>query len=395
VLGRDTDAARYETLAAAIRAAFRRTYFDPVRRQFDQGTQFANALPLVLGLADEAEREGVIANILASLDRRGGHFDVGVLGAKYLIEALTDHGRPDVAFGLVTKTGYPSWAHMLEGGRTTLSEFWDLHGSHNHAMMGSVDAWFYRTLAGIRVDETRPGFEHFVVQPYVPDELGRVTARVETLRGEVAVAWRRHRGELRLRVAIPVDSEATVHVPASAGARVRCHPARSAVRREDRPRCIDSVPGLTSSGCPGREGSFLAQRVANGAVQGCFASRAEAHEGRSEDSLAIDDDGRGDSLDAELAADRTVGVEGHGEGVAVVVEELLRHQAILAEVDGEDAQAAFLQAGVLGDLLEVGQGLAAGRAPGGPEIEHHGAAFQVGQPDFVARDRVQFEPGAG
>ena len=102
--------------------------------------------------------------------------DVGVLGAKYLIDALTEQGQASAAYRLATHTGYPSWANLLEAGRTTLSEFWDLHGSHNHVMLGSIDGWLYRTLAGIQLDEQHPGFEHFFIKPFVPRSLSFVTA---------------------------------------------------------------------------------------------------------------------------------------------------------------------------------------------------------------------------
>ncbi len=232
VLERTNEAARYESLSREIRSAFRQAYLHPGGQHFEPETQFGNALPLVLGLAEETERPAVLDNILADLERHGGHFDVGVLGAKYLVDALTDSGRPDAAFALATQTGYPSWAHMLEGGRNTLSEFWDLHGSHNHVMMGSIDAWFYRVLAGIQPDEARPGFRHIVIRPFVPDSVGRVEARVETVRGRIAVGWWKQRKEWVMRVDLPANTEATVFVPAGPSARVRCTPARAAERRE-------------------------------------------------------------------------------------------------------------------------------------------------------------------
>lgn len=224
-------AARYTTLAQQIREAFRRTYYDATRRQFDQGTLFSNALPLVLGLADSAEIPHLLDHLLTGLDRRGGHFDVGVLGAKYLPEALTLAGRADRAYALATQTGYPSWAYLLEGGRDTLSEFWDLHGSHNHVMLGSIDAWFYRTLAGIQVDEARPGYAHVFIRPFVASDLPGVRARVETVRGPVAVRWVQSSGVLRLSVEIPPNADATVSVPARAGATVECRPTRPSAQR--------------------------------------------------------------------------------------------------------------------------------------------------------------------
>jgi alpha-L-rhamnosidase len=155
----------------------------------------------------------------------GGHFDVGVLGAKYLIEGLTEYGRADVAHALAVQTGFPGWVLMLEGGRITLSEFWDLHGSHNHVMMGSIDGWFYRTLAGIRIDEAQPAFRHFSIKPFIPGSLSIVSARVQTIRGQVVVDWKKERRSLRMWVTLPANTTATIHMPSGLTRQVRTTPS--------------------------------------------------------------------------------------------------------------------------------------------------------------------------
>lgn len=232
VLGKQPEAAKYTALAKQIKTAFNQKFFDAKNKQYDQGTQFGNAFPLFLGLVDEADQPAVLDNILRDLEMRNGHFNVGVLGAKYLIDALTQFGRADVAFKLATQTGYPSWAQMLEGGRSTLSEFWNLKGSHNHVMLGSIDGWFYRVLAGIQPDEAKPGFEHIVIKPFIPDSLSFVRASTQTVRGRVAVEWKRRNGALQLKVAIPVNCTATVHVPATSPKQVESMPPLKPVRSE-------------------------------------------------------------------------------------------------------------------------------------------------------------------
>jgi alpha-L-rhamnosidase len=214
VLGKLREARKYEALARSIKRAFSRAYYRENTGNYESGTQFANAFPLFLGLAPTGRENLVLQNILSDLERHGGHFTVGVLGTKYLIDALTQRGRADIAFRLVNQTGFPSWAHLLEGGRTTLSEFWDLHGSHNHVMLGSIDAWFYRTLAGIMPDEARPGFEHFYVSPFIPDSLHWVRASTRTVRGRIAVEWRKQAAGFELKVTVPPGSRATVILPA-------------------------------------------------------------------------------------------------------------------------------------------------------------------------------------
>ena len=96
------------------------------------------------------------------------------------MEVLSNEGRSDIAWALVTQTTYPGWIDMLKD-RTTLSERWDKSGSSNHVMLGSVDSWFYKTLAGIHVDENAPGYKNIIVKPYMPASLAWVKASVKTI----------------------------------------------------------------------------------------------------------------------------------------------------------------------------------------------------------------------
>jgi alpha-L-rhamnosidase len=233
VLGRTAEADKYHVLAKEIKSAFNRKFYDPKKRQYEQGTQFSNAFPLLLGLVDVSDEPVVLDNILRDLERCHGNFNVGVLGTKYLIDALTQFGRADVAYELATQTGYPSWAHLLEGGRTTLSEFWDLHGSHNHVMLGSIDGWFYRVLGGIQPDEAKPGFEHIIIRPFVPSLLSSVRAKIQTIRGPVAVEWTKQNRSLRMNIRIPANSLATVHVPAASASSVSSTPRLAQGRFEN------------------------------------------------------------------------------------------------------------------------------------------------------------------
>jgi alpha-L-rhamnosidase len=97
---------------------------------------------------------------------------------------------------------------------TTLCEFWTLKQSKNHVMMGSIDAWFYRTLAGIALDEASPAYGAFTVRPFAPEELDRASARIDTVRGAVSSSWERRGRDLSLEVEVPFNTAALVHVPA-------------------------------------------------------------------------------------------------------------------------------------------------------------------------------------
>jgi len=79
------------------------------------GSSVANALALELGVhAADAEATATIVNAtVANLAPRDGyadaHFDVGIVGMKYLLPALSLAGRADAALAGATSSEYPSY----------------------------------------------------------------------------------------------------------------------------------------------------------------------------------------------------------------------------------------------------------------------------------------------
>jgi len=137
VLGKYKEARFYDRLARQIKEAFNRTFYDPAEASIRPGQassatlfRYSSGWFRFRAAARAATDTGFRST------KTAGHFDVGVLGAKYLIDALTEHGRPDAAYALAVQP-VPELGTHARRRSTTLSEFWDLHGSHNHVMMGS------------------------------------------------------------------------------------------------------------------------------------------------------------------------------------------------------------------------------------------------------------------
>jgi alpha-L-rhamnosidase len=108
---------------------------------------------------------------------------------------------------------------MLSHDATTMWERWEQAtgrgmNSHNHAMYGSVGAWFYRALAGIQTRADGPGFGRFSIHPYVPAGMKYARASLITIRGLVESAWEVSENAFFLRVYVPVSSQAHVDLPA-------------------------------------------------------------------------------------------------------------------------------------------------------------------------------------
>jgi alpha-L-rhamnosidase len=210
-VGEDGDAATYRQAAERIRAAFNERFFDADTASYGSGSQASLALPLAAGMVPDAHRDAVLQTLLADIEDRDMHLTTGEIGLRALLDALGDAGRADVVLAMAKNPTQPSYAHMVNSGATTLWEFWDGAGSRNHFMMGAIDDWMYRYLAGVR--PTAPGFREFTVEPLVPEGLDHVRATWPSPYGAITSEWRRSDGGLVVEVEVPVNTTATVSVP--------------------------------------------------------------------------------------------------------------------------------------------------------------------------------------
>jgi len=219
VLGNSADATTYAQLAAEIKDAFNREFFDAKTGNYANGTQTANALPLYLDMAPQDHRGAVVGNLTNDiLYRHNTHVTTGFIGVRYLMPVLTQFHHSDLAYELATQTSYPSWGYMVANGATTLWELWQnktgpAMNSHDHHMMGSVDIWLYEALGGINVDPDHPGYRHIRIEPQMVRDLTSVSATVGSVRGKVTSSWSHAPGAISLQVDVPVNSTATVSIP--------------------------------------------------------------------------------------------------------------------------------------------------------------------------------------
>ena len=222
ILGKSADAQTYSQLLEQIKEALNRKFLNAETGNYANGTQTANTLALYLDLVPK-ERRGAVASNLTNdiVYTHDTHVTTGFIGVKYLLPALTGIGRSDLAYDLATQTTYPSWGYMVSRGATTLWELWQektgpAMNSHDHAMFGSVGAWFYQALAGINVAGDSPsdvGYRRLRIEPQIVEDLEWASGTVETVQGKVSSSWNHAPGAITVEVTIPVNSDAKVSVP--------------------------------------------------------------------------------------------------------------------------------------------------------------------------------------
>jgi alpha-L-rhamnosidase len=219
ILGREDDKAKYEKLAGQVAKAFNQKYWNETVGGYGSNNQASNSFALFLGLVPEKQVPRVVENLVKDVREHDGHLTTGNLCTKYLLDVLAENGRADVVYEIAKQQTYPSWGFMLANGATTLWERWEqLTGSgmnsHNHPMMGSVSSWFYKYLAGINTDPQGPGFKRIVIRPYPVGDLNWVRSEYTSMYGLIRSSWRKEDGTFRLNVTVPINTTASVYVPA-------------------------------------------------------------------------------------------------------------------------------------------------------------------------------------
>lgn len=222
VLEKEEDRICFERKAEKIKEAFLTRYFNKENGYFCENSQACNAFPIYLGMLDGKEKADVLRNLKEDIEKKEYHLTTGNLGSKYVLEVLFQNGFVQEAYSLLTQETYPSWGYMLKNGATTLWERWekveDYRGisrmaSHNHPMSGAAAVCFHKYLAGLRVDERRPGFQNAIVRPLIPKGLNSAEGSIETIYGKLLCAWHVAEEKLDMTVQIPFNCTADVYLP--------------------------------------------------------------------------------------------------------------------------------------------------------------------------------------
>jgi alpha-L-rhamnosidase len=215
ILGRQNDYTKYAALAAKIKNAVNAKYLNPKTGVYAEGHQTEQAVPLCWGLVPN-NLKLMAATILAdSVAANHYKLDVGILGAKAILNALSENGQAQTAYKLASQDIYPSWGWWIVNGATTLYENWNIDAkrdlSLNHIMFGEIGAWLYKGLGGLKPDETQPGFKNILLSPNFVEGLDHFEATHTGPYGKIISAWKRSGDKIKYEVTIPANSTATVN----------------------------------------------------------------------------------------------------------------------------------------------------------------------------------------
>lgn len=217
IIGKAEEAEEYQRLSGEILKAIRATYFDE-KGLCNCKTQTGSAIAIMFELNPTEEARQQEGNVLAQrVEENHGHLNTGFVGTTMLCPALTETGHHDVAVQLLLNEEYPGWLYSVNMGATTIWERWnsvmpdghlnkDGMNSLNHYSYGSIEAWMYGEVCGIRPVEA--GFKKAVIAPHADKRLGYAECILDTAAGCYKSSWKCEGDKVVYRVEVPFDAEA-------------------------------------------------------------------------------------------------------------------------------------------------------------------------------------------
>jgi alpha-L-rhamnosidase len=222
-LGDTAAASDYGKLSADIRDAFTKAYV-AADGTVKGNSQTGYALSLGMNLiSDPALAEKAGQKFVAKLALTDYHLRTGFIGTPLLLPALSRIGRDDLAYKMLLHKDYPSWGYEVANGATTMWERWNSimpdgsfgpvdMNSFNHYAYGAVGNWMFQNIGGLSAIE--PGYKRSRIAPVPGGNLTQGSGSLKTVYGPLSSRWSTRNGALDLKVTVPVNTVAEVHVPA-------------------------------------------------------------------------------------------------------------------------------------------------------------------------------------
>ncbi|MBO6015553.1 MAG: family 78 glycoside hydrolase catalytic domain [Lachnospiraceae bacterium] len=225
----DREGARaYRALEDEIREYFRQKYITDGHIAEQYRTQTTLILAMEYDLLDEEQDRIAAADLRQKLQQSGGKLTTGFLGTPLILKCLSDHGMWDEAYGLLLQTENPSWLYSVLQGATTIWERYDSYtlekgfndaamNSFDHFNNGSVLAWMYEDMLGIRIDHSAAD-EVIVLRPGIVLDPSSAPIRhaeggYHSVYGEIRACWDISDEQIAYEVQLPANTQGVIRLP--------------------------------------------------------------------------------------------------------------------------------------------------------------------------------------
>lgn len=180
-----------EAIYNDMRATVRRELVDLNTMLVAGNCQSSQAIALYYGVFDSDEKDMAFGQLLRLIEEKDYAFDCGFLGMHCIFHVLSEGGKSDVAYRMITRDSFPSYTLLIEEGHTAIPEHF-LDESHNppslnHHFLGDISRWFTIRLAGLNVLD----YKTVRIAPCPVDGVNYAEAYHDLPSGRVSVRWDR------------------------------------------------------------------------------------------------------------------------------------------------------------------------------------------------------------
>ncbi len=208
VLGMDAQMKFAKSVGDEFMTAARKYLIDKSTLTAYGRCQTTQAMAIYYGIFTDAEKPEAFKKLVEIIENNGEFTYCGVLGLRVIFHVLSEFGRTDLAFKMITRPEFPSYGYMmLTADDTALWEQHrrddDLPTSRNHHFHGDIISWFMQNLVGINVNPYLDSPNDVRFAPKFIDALDHASGSHVTPSGKVSAEWHRDGEDILYTVTVP------------------------------------------------------------------------------------------------------------------------------------------------------------------------------------------------
>ena len=176
--------------------------------------QTTQAMAIYYGIFTDAEKPLAFARLIELIEKNDGSFDCGILGLRVIFHVLSEFGRTDLAYRMITKVDFPSYGYQIANGATSIWEDFRTvdasPNSRNHHFFCDYISWFMKNLVGINVNPFGNDASEIRFAPRFIDALDSASGDYDSIAGKVTASWVREGEAILYSYEIPAGVNADI-----------------------------------------------------------------------------------------------------------------------------------------------------------------------------------------
>lgn len=215
LINKQDKAEYYSQLYVEYKKYFDEKYYNKETGLYHTGTQPVNAIISTIFSDDKQLCARLMKATNDDIINIGYHMTCGSHAYRHLIYNLAEYGYSDTVIKLLTNPEYPGWGYMIACGATSVWERWEnevgteMH-SFNHPMFSGYDGFLYNYVLGIKQEKCVNQFENIVIEPAFECGLNNAKGKLSSVKGEIAVEWKKVANGYELNLSTPANTTLTV-----------------------------------------------------------------------------------------------------------------------------------------------------------------------------------------